>query len=81
VPAEGLQNVTLLEGLPHCKDVVSSVQGNYFLRVFANILIINFYKIINIKEYIIGIDTDITCIHWNVSDYQYILNITIVKWR
>eukprot|EP00347_Sterkiella_histriomuscorum_P013599 403364101 len=40
VPAEGLQNVTLLEGLPHCKDVVSSVQG---------------------------IDTDITCIHWNQS--------------
>lgn len=39
---EGLNNVSLLEALPHCKDM-NSMQN---------------------------IDTDITCIHWNVR-YTY----------
>lgn len=57
VTGDSLQSVALLEGLPHCKDVSASIQGNHFIFLYYKLTLkIN-----------IGIDTDITCIHWNVN--------------
>lgn len=55
---DSLQSIALTEGLPHCKDASANIQGNHHLYICIIKLTLKFN---------LGIDTDITCIHWNVS--------------
>ena len=70
---ESLQSIELTEGLPHCKDASTNIQGNHhYLYICIIKLTLNFN---------IGIDTDITCLHWNVRNSELYKHFRLLETR